>query len=365
MSLNINFTLWSTHIAGGNRVIFEVANRLCERGHSVTITAIGFAHDWFPLRPKVRYFLPQILRKIGSIYTSSFRVRKSDLNPIDFFLMRCLKNTIPECDVNIATFYPTSYAVLWSKKGIPFYYVQHLETLFPTSTLSKKIARLSYSLPMKKIVVSKWLREELTKICGEEPFYVPNGVDREVFYPRRVYKNTSKLAILAFLRGIEWKGDKDLLLAIKKLPKQYLNKIRLILLGERRVFWQLTKAIKLKIEFELFSKVSDTKLAELYSTADIFVSTSWIEGFSLPPLEAMSCGCPVVVTDSLGIRDYAKDGYNSIVVEPKRPDELSEAIVFLLENESVRKELGRNGMRTAKKFDWERSVDKLEGILMS
>ena len=54
-------------------------------------------------------------------------------------------------------------------------------------------------------------------------------------------------------------------------------------------------------------------LAELYSSADIFLFTSYAESFGLPPLEAMACGTTVVTTDCKGNRDYAIGEYNCLI----------------------------------------------------
>lgn len=78
--------------------------------------------------------------------------------------------------------------------------------------------------------------------------------------------------------------------------------------------------------------ISNDKLRQLYSNADIFVLPSWIEGCQLPPLEATVCKCAVVATNGGGVPDHAEDGETASIVPPRDSAALIEAVSKLIEN---------------------------------
>ena len=97
----------------------------------------------------------------------------------------------------------------------------------------------------------------------------------------------------------------------------------------------------------------------LYSECDVVISASWYESFPLPPIEAMACGIPVVTTQ-YGIEDYAFDNINALVVPPRDPQSMADAILRLLDDNNLGLRLSEEGIKTAKKFTWENTVDKIE-----
>jgi glycosyltransferase involved in cell wall biosynthesis len=103
----------------------------------------------------------------------------------------------------------------------------------------------------------------------------------------------------------------------------------------------------------------DDDLAREYSISDAFVNPSWYEGFSLPVLEAMSCGVPVVTTN-VGPGDFASNEQNALVVRPRKPDELAHAINRVLTDESLSSRLAAEGIRTAERFTWEKTTAKVD-----
>lgn len=89
---------------------------------------------------------------------------------------------------------------------------------------------------------------------------------------------------------------------------------------------------------------------------------SWYESFPLPPLEGMACGAPVITTN-IGTEDYAFNGENALVVPPRDPKKMAEAILELLKNEDLRERLRKAGPKKAKEFTWDRTTDTIDSIL--
>jgi glycosyltransferase involved in cell wall biosynthesis len=103
------------------------------------------------------------------------------------------------------------------------------------------------------------------------------------------------------------------------------------------------------------------QLAKLYSSVDVYVLSSLAESFPLTPLEAMACGTPVVTT-RYGTEDYCFNEVNSLVVSPKDPRALANAILRLLDNEELREKFRKEGPKTAKRFTCNKTADKFEEL---
>ena len=99
-------------------------------------------------------------------------------------------------------------------------------------------------------------------------------------------------------------------------------------------------------------------LGELYSKALVFVSQSIGDSFGLPPLEAMACGTAVVLTDTVGAREYARDGENCFVVPLKNSEKTAEKVKELLKNTLLRNNFEQAGFETVKNYDWNISIEK-------
>ena len=92
---------------------------------------------------------------------------------------------------------------------------------------------------------------------------------------------------------------------------------------------------------------SDEKVVTLLNSNSIFVTTSILEGYPLPPLEAMACGCAVISTDSVGVRGYLNHGVNGILCSTKAPDLIAESVLELMADNPRRIEIARKGYETA------------------
>jgi glycosyltransferase involved in cell wall biosynthesis len=100
--------------------------------------------------------------------------------------------------------------------------------------------------------------------------------------------------------------------------------------------------------------VSDEDLRALYSSCRAFLYPSLYEGFGLPPLEAMSCGAPVVAGRTAAVAEVT--GGAARLVSPDCPEELAAALLELLEVEGARRALAEAGLRRAAGFSWARAA---------
>jgi glycosyltransferase involved in cell wall biosynthesis len=346
--MKINFNSLDLILSGGNRTIFEISNRLVERGHKVTITAIGSPQDskWFsPIKAEVRYkkvtFAMNLFRKFYLRYRWNYDVEDA------------LIRLMPDCDINVAGYCFTAYPTFFSGIGRPFYLIQHYEPYFFQGTARARLrerAKLTYFLPMRKLVVSRWLKDAVDKFGGEGATYIGNGVNTDVFRPSNVERD-SYFRVMAFFRGIEWKGEDTILRALDSLSKEI--RLKLIAVGSGKIG-------NVRFPVESHGVVTDQQLAELYSSSDVFVFASRSEGFGLPPLEAMACGTAVVTTDCCGVNEYAKNEYNAVVA--KETGRLGEAIERIYEDGNLRDRLRIGGFETVRQYDMDRVVDRVETV---
>lgn len=109
--------------------------------------------------------------------------------------------------------------------------------------------------------------------------------------------------------------------------------------------------------------VDRSKLLEYYQNATIYVLPSYYEGLPTTLLEAMSCGIPSIATDVEGSSELISDGETGLLVPPRNPKRLAEAILRLLEAEELRQKLGDNARKhIVNNYDWEIITDSVEKV---
>jgi glycosyltransferase involved in cell wall biosynthesis len=109
-----------------------------------------------------------------------------------------------------------------------------------------------------------------------------------------------------------------------------------------------------KEDIIITGKTSDQDLVQLYNQAELFVYPSILEGFGLPPLEAMQCGLPVICSDSSSLREVV--GNAGIMVPPDDYKTLSNNIVKVLSSDLLRKDYSDRGMKKSTIFKWEKTA---------
>ena len=103
---------------------------------------------------------------------------------------------------------------------------------------------------------------------------------------------------------------------------------------------------------DFFGQIDDfVRLAELYSRSRCCVFPSFFESSGLPPIEAMSCGCPVVTSDIPALRERCGDA--ALYCNPADPDSIADQILKLLKSETVYEEFRRRGTEWARRFSWD------------
>jgi glycosyltransferase involved in cell wall biosynthesis len=107
--------------------------------------------------------------------------------------------------------------------------------------------------------------------------------------------------------------------------------------------------------------IGQEDMPALYNLADICVYPSLYEGFGLPVLEAMHCGCPVVASNTTSIPEVA--GNAAVLVDPLDTDAIAEAISRVLTDRQLRAKLIQTGFQQAEKFTWDRTASIMLDVI--
>jgi glycosyltransferase involved in cell wall biosynthesis len=194
------------------------------------------------------------------------------------------------------------------------------------------------------------------KVALDRLTVVPVGVDHQVFKPYDdVVKKPGRLMVTSS-SDVPMKGLVPLLEAIAKLRAE--REIDLVVIGQPKEKGRVAATMDrlgLNDIVTTISGVSDEELARLYGEAEVAIVPSLYEGFSLPAIEAMSCGVPVVATTGGALPEVVGvSGETGLLVEPNDPEALVVAIRQLLDDAELRARLGANGRRRVMaRFTWE------------
>lgn len=194
---------------------------------------------------------------------------------------------------------------------------------------------------------------------------IENGVDskrlvhdseiRDITRKKFVLEN--KFVIIFVGHAVLVKGISDLIESFLKVKENY-NNIFIIILSPITDYILENRFAELGIiDHILIQEVKD--VYEFLCAADLFVLPSYGEGLSLSMLEAMSCSLPVIMTDVGGTPYVIKDRVNGLLIKPGDIDELTKKILWCIEHEKERKELGLNARMTIEKnHDIKKVVDR-------
>jgi len=121
--------------------------------------------------------------------------------------------------------------------------------------------------------------------------------------------------------------------------------------------------LKLENKVQRHGYIADQELAQLYRGATAFVSPSLYEGFCLPAVEAMACGCPVIGSTAGAFPEVV--GENGILVSPTDTDALASAMTTLANDSKARKMYSERGIQQSKRYSWEKFAKQVYEIIKS
>lgn len=162
------------------------------------------------------------------------------------------------------------------------------------------------------------------------------------------------------------KNIKRLIEAFAHLKKNAAIPHKLLLVG--KAHWGHTElhtvAVTSEVERDVMftGYVDDAQLVDLYQGADVFIYPSLFEGFGIPVLEAMTCGTPVVTSNTSSIPEVAGDA--ALLINPEKSESISKAILNILQDRDLASTLRSKGFERAKQFSWSSSAKQIRKIYL-
>ena len=210
----------------------------------------------------------------------------------------------------------------------------------------------TYKLPPDKIVVTH---------NGVEPRFSPSPGSADETQSIRRRFGIDRDYILAVGSLQPRKNLVRLIRAYAELRKQYDTFThQLVIVGRKlwladQIFEEVARQ-RWEQDVILTDYVDDQDLPALYRAAALFVYPSLFEGFGLPPIEAMACGTPVITSNTSSLPEVTGDA--AILIDPYNDQELSQSIIRIINDRSLRAQLREKGISQARKFTWRTAAEQ-------
>jgi len=208
---------------------------------------------------------------------------------------------------------------------------------------------------MQKIAISQWILDDLKKL-GESGYGpLGNAINSNEFFIINP-KEKHPYHIMMLYHHHKIKGAKDGLSVLKSAKRANPN-IKAVLIAPRKPIHKIPDWIKVVI------RPSVEELRNLYNSSKIFLHTSYWEGWGLPVMEAMACGCAIVATGNRGVREYLVHQNNALISDIGDVKSLTDQVLLLLNDTEFRNNLSQKGIELVKNYSWDSIVIRLENIL--
>lgn len=308
---------------------------------------------------------------------NSFDLIPCNARPFSLKEQLLLPKLIPACDVFWTPHFNIPFLPIRAKKRLvtihDVFHLVHGETL----SLSKRLCA-KYIIPKaiksadRVITVSQFSYQEIAKHTGLQCSHISTitlGVDHDHFHTssdklsldivRAKYALPEKFIL--FVSNISFhKNLAGLLNAFRILIEQGATGYQLVIIGKKLKIDDYTERL---LQDPIISKyiryvgiIDYEDLPKIYQLAATSVTPSLYEGFGLPPLEAMACGCPTLVSKIASLPEVCGDAAEYI--NPHEPEDIAKGLIKVLEDDELRRSLIEKGFIRAKKFSWDDVAEK-------
>jgi glycosyltransferase involved in cell wall biosynthesis len=257
---------------------------------------------------------------------------------------------------NILTIHDLSFLEnpQWFKKSFVIYYRFLIPRLIKKSELVLTVSQFSKTIIEKFYPFSKGKVEVIYNASCFSP--VNSATNHcNILGKYKLVKNKYLLSVCSLEPR---KNLNNLVKAFNKLETD----IDLVLVGGKGdVFSNVLLNVKEKKQIKQIGYITDQELQALYHNALCFIYPSFYEGFGLPPLEAMTNACPVIVSKIPSLKEVCGDA--AIYINPLSISHIIQSIETLIHDESLRERHRNAGLIQEKKFSWSTSATKLINLL--
>jgi len=199
----------------------------------------------------------------------------------------------------------------------------------------------------------------LEKVFADRDFItriVPNIVDLSRFIPNHSRKQNLSAPHIVVARNLEPLYDNTTALKAFRIVRKAIPDAHLTIAGsgpERANLEAIAKELGVADAVVFTGQIDNDRMPILYREADIALNPSLADNMPISILEALASGVPVVSTDVGGIPFLVEDGKTALLVPPRDPERMAEAMLRVLSDESLRERMVKTGLDHARRFAWE------------
>lgn len=234
------------------------------------------------------------------------------------------------------------------------------------------LTRFIYSIPDRFIAVSEPIRDLITQygINDAKIVVIPDFVDTEKFNPekakglRELFPIPEKAIVVGNISGFtKHKAQHILFKAFNLVNEKYPCFLLLAGNASEEVRQRYLHLVKKQFHDRIIFLGYRDDIPSILKSIDIYVSSAVSEGLSIAVLEAMAMEKPVVVSNIPAFKSYIINNFNGLLFKSEDSEELKEKIIYLIENEKIRKELGRNARKTVlERFAIDKMIEATEKV---
>ncbi|MFQ6606396.1 MAG: glycosyltransferase family 4 protein [Fidelibacterota bacterium] len=343
--------------SGSGSHLLRIVRKLLELNRDFEIVLLHYQNcDLDIYRHTPHLLLPRNpLQGSGQLATHRFRVLH--YTPLTIFSPLWVPHTR-----KVATIHGSSSYHLPSYVGkVKYYhdtkitplYARRMDFIFTVTQASRQFIARTYNIPFEKIV--------LTPNAVEDNYRVLADKDRIAEDLRRTYALQPPF-ILHISRFSERKNPWVLLKAFKHLKTmEGLASLRLVIIGSgwnNEPVRAFIRSNDLENAILLTGFIPDEEVVKWLNMAEVFVFPSLYEGFGIPNLEAMACGCPVVTTNIPAVAEVVRDA-GLFLTDAHDDQQLADLVARILLNPQLKEDLSRRGRQRARAFSWSQSAQTI------
>lgn len=346
---------------GAETHLHEIFGRLAERGHDVTLLVSG----WPGSASRERVDGMEVHRA-GGRYTFTLAAPvyyRKRLKDCAFDIMVEDLNKVPL----FSPWWATHRLALLAHHlfGVTAFQEASVPVATATWLLERPLGRVYRAVPT--MAVSRSTARDLGErgLPESEIAVIPNGVDIERYGPGDPATRFEAPTLLYLGRLKRYKRVDLPIRAVAALRAEGRG-LRLVIAGtgdHADALRDLAHELDVSDAVEFRGYVSEEEKLELFRRAWIHVLTSPKEGWGITNLEAAASATPTIASDSPGLRDSVVDGQTGFLVPHDDVVALTDRIRALLDDPSLREQLGANALRFAQRFTWDRAADDTEAFL--
>jgi glycosyltransferase involved in cell wall biosynthesis len=362
MKVGIDCRELRANITGIGRILLEFLREARRQRGDIGFTLFGNQWTDFLSLPDVfKDYRKVILQEKLTLWWDQIQLKNAiKKNNIDVFFSPYYKIPLLSKTKTILSIFDVTYLLVepyrssWRNK----FYIKNFIQL--ASRKAKRIITSSHSTKNDLLKILHLPEEKIEVIyLGVNPKFQAILEKNKRDYIKKKY-SIQKRYLLYVGNFLPHKNVKSLIAAYNLLPENIRREYSLVLGGGR------PKGFKQDIEQSRLSDsqsiiycgdIVDEDLPALYSGAELFVFPSLYEGFGLPPVEAMACGCPVASSHASSLPEILDNA--ALFFNPYQVEEISKTVKLILENKDLRENLRQKGLERAKLFVSARMAEKI------